>query len=64
MWVRVLGPTQVALGEDPADTVDLGARKPRSVMAALALRLGSDVPPDALVDLVWGDEAPRGTCRR
>ena len=58
MWVGVLGPSQVALGED--GTVDLGARKPRSVVAALAMRLGGDVSPDALVDLVWGGEAPRG----
>lgn len=60
MWVRVLGTSQVALGDDPAATVDVGARKPRSVLAALALRLGSDVPPDALVRLVWGEGAPRG----
>ena len=60
VWVRVLGTSQVALGDDPAATVDVGARKPRSVLAALALRLGSDVPPDALVRLVWGEDAPRG----
>lgn len=60
MWVRVLGMSQVALGDDPAATVDVGARKPRSVLAALALRLGSDVSPDALVRLVWGEDAPRG----
>lgn len=60
MWVRVLGTSQVALGDDPAATVDVGARKPRSVLAALALRLGTDVPPDALVRLVWGEGAPRG----
>ena len=60
MWVRVLGTSQVALGDDPAAAVDVGARKPRSVLAALALRLGTDVPPDALVRLVWGEDAPRG----
>ena len=60
MWVRVLGTSQVAPGDDPAGVVELGARKPRSVLAALALRLGSDVSPDALVDLVWGDDSPRG----
>lgn len=60
MWVRVLGTSQVALGEEPTATVEVGARKPRSVLAALALRLGSDVPPDALVRLVWGRDAPRG----
>lgn len=60
MWVRVLGTSQVAIGDDPGDAVDVGARKPRSVLAALALRLGGDVPPDALVRLVWGEDAPRG----
>lgn len=60
MWVRVVGTSQVALGDDPGATVDVGARKPRSVLAALALRLGGDVPPDALVRLVWGEDAPRG----
>ena len=60
VWVRVLGTSQVALADDPAATVDVGARKPRSVLAALALRLGSEVPPDALVRLVWGEDAPRG----
>ena len=60
VWVRVLGSSQVALGDDPADTVELGARKPRSVLAALALRLGSELSPDALVDLVWGEDPPPG----
>ncbi|MCF6376441.1 DUF2791 family P-loop domain-containing protein [Nocardioides KLBMP 9356] len=60
MWVRVLGTSQVALGDDPAATVDVGARKPRSVLAALALRLGGDVAPDALARLVWGEDPPRG----
>ncbi len=60
MWVRVLGASQVALGDDPAAPVDLGARKPRSVLAALALRLGSDVSAAALVDLVWGGDPPGG----
>ena len=60
MWVRVLGTSQVARGDDPGAAEDVGARKPRSVLAALALRLGSDVPPDSLVRLVWGEDAPRG----
>jgi DNA-binding SARP family transcriptional activator len=60
VWVRVLGTSQVALGDDPDAVVEVGARKPRSVLAALALRLGSDVSPDALVDLVWGEDPPRG----
>ncbi len=50
----------MALGDEPGPLVAVGARKLRAVLAALALRLGSDVPPDALVGLVWGEDAPRG----
>src|SRR3712207_2008960 len=56
MKVGVLGPTCVE-GDTP---VDLGSRKPRAVLAALALRTGVDVSADTVVELVWGEEAPRG----
>ena len=55
----MLGPGRVLLGEDDASAVELRSRKPRSILTALALRLGRDVPADTLVDLVWGAEAPR-----
>jgi DNA-binding SARP family transcriptional activator len=54
--VRVLGQTEMAEGDA---RLDLGARKPRSVLAALALRHGTDTSAAQLVDLVWGDDAPR-----
>ncbi|GAA4396756.1 hypothetical protein GCM10023168_01010 [Fodinibacter luteus] len=57
MRVRVLGCTGVDGREGP---VALPARKPRSILAALALTPGSTVSTDRLVDLVWGDEAPAG----
>jgi hypothetical protein len=38
--------------------VALGAPKQRSLLAALALHGGRAVPPDTLVDLLWGDDAP------
>lgn len=38
----------------------LPARKPRSILAALALRPGVTTSADRLVDLVWGDDAPAG----
>ncbi|MCF6377940.1 DUF2791 family P-loop domain-containing protein [Nocardioides KLBMP 9356] len=57
MRVRVLGASRVDGDDGP---VELGARKPRTILAALALRLDTDVTADALVDLVWGDDAPRG----
>jgi DNA-binding SARP family transcriptional activator len=40
--------------------LDLGARKPRSVLAALALTPGRAVPADLLADLVWAGSPPRG----
>jgi DNA-binding SARP family transcriptional activator len=55
--VSVLGQTEV-VDADRA-RLEVGARKPRSVLAALALRHGTDTSADQLVDLVWGDDAPR-----
>ncbi len=46
--------------EGPQGAVDLPARKPRSILAALALTPGSTVRADRLVDLVWGDGPPAG----
>ena len=57
MRVRVLGSTGV---EGPQGAVPLPARKPRSILAALALTPGSTVSADRLVDLVWGDDPPAG----
>ena len=53
----MLGSTGV---EGPQGAVPLPARKPRSILAALALTPGSTVTADRLVDLVWGDEPPAG----
>ncbi|MHA3835202.1 BTAD domain-containing putative transcriptional regulator [Terrabacter sp. AAH1] len=41
-----------------AEPIDLGARKPRSIVAALAMRPGRPVPVDLLADLVWAGEPP------
>ena len=46
--------------EGPQGAVALPARKPRSILAALALTPGSTVSADRLVDLVWGDDPPAG----
>lgn len=59
MWVGVLGPTQARLGADGAE-IDLGAPKPRMIVASLAMAAGRAVSADALVDRLWGDEPPRG----
>ncbi|MBC9820390.1 BTAD domain-containing putative transcriptional regulator [Terrabacter sp. MAHUQ-38] len=51
---------QEHLGEPAGlrERVDLGARKPRSIVAALAMRPGRPVPVDLLADLVWAGEPP------
>ena len=53
----MLGSTGV---EGPQGAVPLPARKPRSILAALALAPGSTTSADRLVDLVWGDDPPAG----
>ena len=55
MWVGVLGVTLAALGDT---AVDLGSRRPRALVCALALHRGRSVPTDTIVDLLWGDEPP------
>ncbi len=57
MWVGVLGPLEVRRAGDP---VDLGAPKPRTLLAALALAGGRPVSVDALLDLVWGGSPTPG----
>ena len=55
--ICVLGGCRVL--DDTGAELDLGSRKPRSVVAALALTPGRPVSADALADLVWGGEPPR-----
>ncbi|GAB3038742.1 hypothetical protein GCM10011376_34030 [Nocardioides flavus (ex Wang et al. 2016)] len=38
--------------------VDLGGRRQRAVLAALAMQRGQVVPADHLVECVWGDHPP------
>ncbi|WP_157581671.1 AfsR/SARP family transcriptional regulator [Phycicoccus sp. Soil803] len=57
MRVGVLGAVQASLGDGP---VDLGTRKQRALVAALAMNHGRPVSVDALVDLLWPDGAPPG----
>lgn len=53
--VSTLGPVAVTVGGEPAP---LGTPKQRAVVAALALGRGRVVSVDALIDLLWGEEAP------
>jgi DNA-binding SARP family transcriptional activator/predicted ATPase len=57
MRVSVLGGAEVSLGGTP---VDLGTRKQRALLAALALHRGRPVAVDTLVDLLWADRPPAG----
>ena len=53
----MLGATRIQRAGKP---VDLPARKVRAVLAALALEPGATSSADRLVDLIWGEAAPRG----
>ncbi|MDY7106181.1 MAG: BTAD domain-containing putative transcriptional regulator [Actinomycetota bacterium] len=55
--LRLLGGVD-ALG-DAGDPVDVGPAKCQLVLAALALEPGVAVPVGRLVELVWGEDAPR-----
>lgn len=55
--ICVLGASRV-IDQEGAE-VELGSRKPRSIVAALALTPGRPVTADTLADLVWGGEPPR-----
>ncbi len=57
MEIGVLGPAEARRGGVP---VDLGARKQRALLCALALHRGRSVPVDTLVDLLWSDRPPAG----
>ena len=53
--IDVLGPVRVSLG---GDSVEIAAKKPRALIAMLAMHAGQVVSTDALIDGLWGDEPP------
>src|SRR5688500_4713977 len=55
MNVQLLGPVEATVEGRP---VPIGAGKPRALLALLALRAGSVVSADRLIDGLWGDEPP------
>jgi DNA-binding SARP family transcriptional activator len=59
--ICVLGSTRAARseGDDEPRWLELGPRKPRAVLTALALTPGQPVPADRVADLVWSGEPPR-----
>ena len=61
MHVEVLGPCRVTGGAGRGGrAVDLGVRKQRALLAALALHLGRPVAVDTIVELLWGEHPPPG----
>ncbi len=55
MEIQLLGPFEVRIDGAP---IDLSARRPRAVLAALVLRAGTPVSVDALAEAVWDGDAP------
>jgi len=53
---RILGPLEVEGDRGP---VVLGGQQQRALLAVLLLEAGRVVPTDRLVDLLWGEAAPR-----
>lgn len=52
--VRLLG----GLSVDGLDEREIGSRKGRTVLKLLALARGGSVPPDRMVEVLWGDDPP------
>jgi predicted ATPase/DNA-binding SARP family transcriptional activator len=57
MRFGILGPLEAQ--DDQGREVALGGRKQRSVLAILLLHANEVVSGDRLIDLIWGDRAPR-----
>jgi WD40 repeat protein/DNA-binding SARP family transcriptional activator len=55
MHVGILGPTQASVDGRP---LALGGGKPRALLAMLALRAGSTVSMEQLVEGLWGERVP------
>jgi DNA-binding SARP family transcriptional activator len=53
---RILGPLEV---ERDSGSVALGGQKQRALLTVLLLEAGRVVATDRLVDLLWGEEAPK-----
>ncbi len=56
MQIRLLGPVEVI--DDNSALVPLASALQRKLVAALCVQAGEVVSPDALIELLWGDELP------
>jgi DNA-binding SARP family transcriptional activator len=55
MEFRILGPLEVW---DGGSEVSVRGRKPRALLAVLLLHANEVVPPDRLIDDLWGEDSP------
>src|SRR6478735_8974209 len=53
---RILGPLEVS---DETGPIALGGHRQRGLLTILLLEVGRVVPTDRLVDLLWGEDAPK-----
>ncbi|MET9224329.1 tetratricopeptide repeat protein [Lentzea sp. NPDC003310] len=58
--MRILGPIEV---DGPHGRAVLTGTRQRSIVAVLALRAGTPVPVERLVDVLWGEDPPRTAVR-
>jgi basic membrane lipoprotein Med (substrate-binding protein (PBP1-ABC) superfamily)/DNA-binding SARP family transcriptional activator len=56
MQFRILGTLEAGIGEA---AVELGPPKQRAVLAIMLMHVGQILPIDRLIDLLWGETAPR-----
>ena len=61
MELRLLGPLEALDGD--GETLRLGGRKPRALLARLALESGRTVAVDQLVDDLWGEDVPESAVK-
>ncbi|HET6534207.1 MAG TPA: BTAD domain-containing putative transcriptional regulator [Actinoplanes sp.] len=55
MEIRLLGPVEVRADGRP---IDIGGRRPHTVLAVLAAHVNQPLPIDAIIDRVWDDDPP------
>lgn len=60
MAIRVLGSVELVGGQGP---IPLHAVKQQRLLAALVVRAGEPLPPDVLIEAVWG-ATPPGSARK
>jgi predicted ATPase/DNA-binding SARP family transcriptional activator len=55
--IRLLGSCQALVDGEP---VSLGGRQPRTILALLALSVGTTISTERIIDAIWGSSPPSG----